>query len=86
MRKYAVPKNTTDPGKVNIDFTPKGASPTRLVHVKDAAQCDPVIGGWYYDDPQRPTRLVVCSQTCERFKKDAGGQVDVVLGCTTVVR
>ena len=53
---YALPKNTTDPRKVNIDFTPQGGMPTRLVHVGAAANCDPVKGGWYYDNPQMPSR------------------------------
>jgi hypothetical protein len=83
---YALPKNTTDPKKVNIDFTPQGGTTTRLVYVGDAASCDPVLGGWYYDNPQMPSRLIVCSQTCDTFKKDPSGRVDVVLGCGTVIK
>ena len=83
---YALPKNTTDPRKVNIDFTPQGGMPTRLVHVGEAAKCDPVKGGWYYDNPQMPTRLIVCPQTCDTFKKDPSGRVDVILGCDIVIK
>jgi hypothetical protein len=83
---YALPKNTTDPKKVNVDFTPANGTTTRLVYVSDAAGCDPVKGGWYYDNPQTPTRIIVCSQTCDTFKKDPNGRVDVVLGCGTVIK
>jgi hypothetical protein len=83
---YALPKNTTDPKKVNIDFTPAGGTTTRLIYVGDAASCDPVKGGWYYDNPQMPSRLIVCSQTCDVFKKDPNGRVDVVLGCDIVIK
>jgi hypothetical protein len=83
---YALPKNTNDPKKVNIDFTPQGGTTTRLVYVGDAASCDPTKGGWYYDNPQMPSRLIVCSQTCDTFKKDPNGRVDVVLGCGTVIK
>src|SRR5687767_8023901 len=83
---YALPKNTSDTKKVNIDFTPQGGMTTRLVFVGDAAGCDPVKGGWYYDNPQMPARLIVCPQTCDAFKKDPSGRVDVVLGCGTVIK
>ena len=83
---YALPKNTTDTKKVNIDFTPQGGMATRLIYVGDAASCDPVKGGWYYDNPQMPSRLIVCKQTCEAFKKDPNGRVDVVLGCDIVIK
>ncbi|HMI86019.1 MAG TPA: vWA domain-containing protein [Polyangiaceae bacterium] len=83
---YALPKNTTDPRKVNIDFTPQGGTTTRLIYVGDAASCDPVKGGWYYDNPQTPSRLIVRKQTCDTFKKDPNGRVDVVLGCDIVIK
>ena len=83
---YALPKNTTDPRKVNMDFTPQGGTPTRLVHVGAAANCDPMKGGWYYDNPQMPSRIIVCPQTCDVFKKDPNGRVDIVLGCDIVIK
>jgi hypothetical protein len=83
---YALPKNTTDTKKVNVDFTPQGGMTTRLVHVGSASNCDPVKGGWYYDNAQMPSRIIVCSQTCDMFKKDAKGRVDIVLGCDIVIK
>jgi hypothetical protein len=83
---YALPKNTTDPRKVNVDFTPNGGTTTRLVYVGDAASCDPVKGGWYYDNAQMPSRIIVCSQTCDTFRKDPNGRVDIVLGCDIVIK
>jgi hypothetical protein len=35
-------------------------------------------GGWYYDDPEHPTRIEVCPCTCTRFRT---GFVDVQYGC-----
>jgi hypothetical protein len=83
---YALPKNTTDPKKVNVDFTPKGGATTRLLYVTDASGCDPVNGGWYYDNAAMPSRIIVCGATCDAFKKDPSGQVDIVLGCGTVIK
>jgi hypothetical protein len=82
---YVLPNGgNVDPKKVNIDFTPQGGSPTRLPNVGDASRCT-ASGGWYYDNPAAPTRAIVCPDTCGQFNADAGGQVDVVLGCDILV-
>ncbi len=56
-----------------------------IYYVVDAAGCDPMTGGWYYDvDPAMggtPTKIIVCQETCDSF--GLGGQVDIQLGCTT---
>jgi hypothetical protein len=84
---YALPAGASaDPSKVNIEFTPPGGAPKTIVFVSDPAQCDPTEGGWYYDNPGAPTRALVCPQTCSAFKAGSGGQVNVVLGCDTVVK
>jgi hypothetical protein len=83
---YALPNSgNVDPQKVNIEFTPVGGAPRLVVHVGDAANCDPNTGGWYYDNPTAPTRAIVCPQTCQSFTAEAGGAVNVVLGCDIVV-
>jgi hypothetical protein len=82
---YVLPNGgKVDPKKVNIDFTPQGGAPTRLPNVGDASRCGPG-GGWYYDDPAAPTRAIVCPGSCGQFNADAGGQVDVVLGCDILI-
>lgn len=75
-----------DYGKVNVKYTPDGGSPQTVLNVADASQCDPATGGWYYDvDPAKgePTKIVVCPATCTQFQ--AGGSVDIELGCKTEV-
>jgi hypothetical protein len=82
---YVLPNGgNVDPKKVNIDFTPQGGAPTRLPNVGDASRCGPG-GGWHYDNPTAPTRAIVCPDSCGQFNADAGGQVDVVLGCDIVI-
>jgi hypothetical protein len=82
---YVLPNGgKVDPKKVNIDFTPQGGNPTRLPNVGEASRCSG-NGGWYYDNPSAPTRAIVCPESCGQFNADAGGQVDVVLGCDILV-
>jgi hypothetical protein len=81
------PGKMLDFGKVNVHF--KGSTGEEDVpYVGSADKCDPTRGGWYYDvDPAvaDPTRVVVCEKTCNRFKADASGKVQIGFGCKTRV-
>lgn len=80
---YAVPADADDLSLVNLQFLTGGNSST-VPGVSDVAACDPAQGGWYYDNPAAPTRIIACDQTCGQFKAAADGQVNVVLGCPTI--
>lgn len=78
-----------DYNKVNVEYTPAGASmPATVFYVGEAASCDPTLGGWYYDaDPaagQVPTKISMCPATCDGLK-GVGGQIDIKIGCQTIV-
>jgi hypothetical protein len=75
---------TFDPQQVNVTFTPNGGSQQLVYGVTDASQCDPALGGWYYDNPLNPTEIRTCPATCDRLKVEPG-QVDIELGCKTEV-
>lgn len=76
-----------DYGKVNVVHTPDGMQPETIPYVGSVDQCDPVKGGWYYDqDPLMggtPTKIIVCPATCTSF--GSGGSVELQLGCKTVI-
>jgi hypothetical protein len=82
---YAIP--TPDSGQqvdttlVNLYFTPDGGQETVIPNVAGPEACDPVQGGWYYNDSD--TRIIACDSICEMFKTTAG-QVNVILGCPIV--
>jgi hypothetical protein len=87
---YAIPdekKGSIDFGQVNLHFA--GTSGAEDVpYVGAAARCDATRGGWHYDvDPAAgaPARVVACPATCDRFKADGGGQVELRFGCKTIV-
>lgn len=80
---YAMPDNANDPSLVNLDYKPSAsAASQRLPQVPAKAQCTDK-GGWYYDDPASPKRIIACDQTCNTLKQ-GGGNLDVVVGCPTV--
>jgi hypothetical protein len=86
---YAIPAppegETLDPTKVNVLYTPGGGMQQPIYNVPGgAADCGPE-GGWYYDDPESPTKILICPATCEVLQADTMGQVDVEFGCATQI-
>lgn len=74
-----------DPNKVNVNFTPGGGASTPILRVDNPGACG-MLGGWYYDDPAKPTKIIMCPSTCSTLKADKMGKVDVLFGCETVVK
>ena len=74
--------------KVNVSFSDSSGTSQDLFYVEDQSQCDPTSGGWYYDaNPASggtPTKIIVCSSTCDSFEMAVGATVEIVLGCETV--
>jgi hypothetical protein len=87
--EYAIPMppegETLDPNEVNVNYTPTGQMPKPILNVKTPADCG-VQGGWYYDDPAAPKKIIMCPSTCDTLKADATGKVDVLFGCETVIK
>ena len=75
-----------DPDRVNVDFTDEDQGTTKTIfRVDSAAACDPALGGWYYDNPAAPTRVVACPTTCSEIKGVPHGRIDIAFGCATIV-
>jgi hypothetical protein len=68
-----------DPAKVQIVYTPSVGGAEEVPSISALADCAKnVNGGWYYDDPEHPSKITVCPCTCSRLQ---AGRVDVRLGC-----
>ncbi|MDB5218279.1 MAG: hypothetical protein JWO86_6206 [Myxococcaceae bacterium] len=76
-------KGVLDPASVAIDFTPGKNDPTNRFHLVDnEAACGATTGGFYYDDPKAPTRIILCQASCEAVRNGTvDAKLDVVLGC-----
>jgi hypothetical protein len=79
-----------DRDKVNVQLT-VDTTATHYARVAAADQCAQAGNqGWYYDDPNAPTKIEVCPDTCTAIKTASAdpahtAQVDVLLGCATDV-
>lgn len=74
-----------DPGKVNVNYTPSGQAEMPILFVMSPADCG-MQGGWYYDNPAAPTKIVMCPTTCDVLKADMSGKIEVLFGCETVIK
>lgn len=73
-----------DFNKVNVDFV-DGMNVQPIGKVDAPADCANVSDGWYYDDPLKPTKILVCPQTCEKIQGVANAQINIKFGCETVI-
>ncbi len=67
-----------DPTKVNVVYDDGSGNESVIPE-------DPQ-NGWTYDDPANPTAVILHGAACDAMKKDAKGQVDIVLGCKTLAK
>jgi hypothetical protein len=86
---YTIPSpdgGSADVHKINVQYTPGSGGAARLIpQVPNQAACPLSGDAWYYDDPAAPTKILLCKATCDVVGGDASGQVDIVLGCTTII-
>lgn len=86
--EYLIPTKVAggevSPLNVNVLFTPGGSTEYQTIPQTTQDKCDG--GGWYYDDPSKPTKILLCPSTCAQLKIDLGGRIDIMLGCKTVVK
>jgi hypothetical protein len=70
------------PGLINVNFTPSGGQMLTLPQVANEAGCT-AAPGWYYDDPAKPSRIILCKSTCDTVTGDAMASLEILLGCIT---
>ena len=73
-----------DPDEVNVEFDDGAGGGLDIGRVEDPAECANVSHGWYYDDPENPTSIVVCPQTCTQIQGFNMASVSIKFGCATV--
>ena len=69
----------------NDDSDAGAVDPVQIGKVEDPELCDLVEHGWYYDDPDNPTEIFVCPQTCDLFHEAVdSAEVNIIFGCETI--
>ncbi len=72
--------------EVNVVYQPGGGGAAQTFpYVMTQANCPASGDGWYYNNPANPTQIILCGSTCSRIEGDTTGEVDVTLGCSTVI-
>jgi hypothetical protein len=76
-----------DYGKVNVKLASNDVGEL-LVFVGDASKCT-ATGGWYYDNPVKPEKVILCPASCDAAQDAVGpgkqGSIQVLFGCETIV-
>jgi hypothetical protein len=81
------PGQVEDFSRVNMVHHPgMGGASVTIPKVASKADCPSSGDGWYYDDDAHPTEIIACPTTCAVFSADATGEVDIVLGCQTILK
>ena len=79
---FAIPSppdgRTLDLDKVFVERTPTGKPMETLPYDQTCAK-----GGWRYDDPKNPKKVLLCDATCNAVKADPGGKIDVRFSCVS---
>lgn len=76
---------TLDYSLVNVQYTPDGGMAQTVPQVPAPGDCGG-NEGWYYDDPAAPKKIVLCDATCDLVKSTGKASIEIVLGCTTIVK
>jgi hypothetical protein len=90
--QFSIPSSSgsqfVDPSHVNVTFTSGANVTTSLLRTKDGFNCDASNTGWRYDvDPTKaqPSQILLCDQTCADLQGDPNGQINIQLGCLTMI-
>jgi hypothetical protein len=78
------PGQQFDPDYVNVTYAVDGGAPQILGKVDSPADCNTVAGGWYYDDPAAPTKVMVCPDVCQIIQSADAAEVQIEFGCQTI--
>jgi len=73
-----------DPDEVNVEFDDGAGGTLNIGRVDSVAECAGVTDGWYYDDPDMPTRILVCPQTCTKIQGFNMASISIKFGCATI--
>jgi hypothetical protein len=76
-------EGTLDFDSVGVDYTPGiNENPESIPKVASQGDCGEISGGWYYDDPADPTRIILCPASCDLVQSGTdNAKVEVILGC-----
>lgn len=87
--QWRIPEPDTDeeldPRRVNVTLSLGGGEPDFIGSVETEADCATTGGlGWYYDNPEQPTMIFACPESCKAIQEGSEPVVEIQLGCAQV--
>ncbi len=88
--EFSVPDvlDASDPPNVNVQYSEEGGAPICIAK-DDTAPCNGGANGWQFaknaDGSDDVTKVVLCGQACDTVENIANVQVEVLVGCTSIV-
>jgi hypothetical protein len=82
------PKNEFfDKNKVNVAFSQSGSGTDTITfrRADSANACGDSSEAWYYDNADKPTKVMICPKACDAIKATEKGKINVLFGCQTIV-
>jgi hypothetical protein len=82
------PSDPFVPTQLNVNLDPDGSDGSQPASAVPQVPSESDCGnepGWYYDDPDDPTKVFLCPATCELLKSP-NGAVTFTFGCPTIVK
>ncbi|MDI1447428.1 vWA domain-containing protein [Polyangium sp. 6x1] len=80
------PGEDIDYDRINVEYTPESGISVIIPQVKSKADCPAAGLAWYYDVPAAPKQIIFCDSTCSQVAKDTKAEIDVLVGCATIVK
>jgi hypothetical protein len=80
------PGTFIDYGKVNVTYSDSLTPAEPFIFVANQAGCAKAPNtGWYYDDANNPTQVVLCDGACDVVRNGEMGEISIVFGCETII-
>ena len=73
------PGDELDYENIRLRFKAIGGATTEIDNVGAQANCG--AGGFHYDDPVNPTKIVLCPETCQLVRTDDEAVMDILFAC-----
>lgn len=78
------PGETLETNQVNVGVCDSAGQAITTYYVETPDQCATADGGWYYDDPSHPLRIMLCGPTCDTVSVP-GASLYFTIGCQTQI-
>ncbi len=73
-----------DYAAVKVRYT-GGSGSELFINVGKLENCEQAGDkGWYYDDPKKPTKILLCEKTCKKASSTDDSKIDVIFGCKPI--